>query len=51
MSNIKITIWLDELNFKNECNIDILLREEQFCLQLSAPDGRIIEREFVSLIF
>ena len=47
MSNIKPTLYLDELIFENECNVDFLLREEQFCLQLSAPDGRIMQREFV----
>ena len=51
MSNIRPTLYLDELIFENECNVDFLFREEQFCLQLSAPDGRIIQREFVPLIF
>lgn len=51
MSNTKPTLYLDELVFKNECNVDFLFREEQFCLQVSAPDGRIIQREFVALIF
>ena len=51
MSNIKQTFYLDELVFEEECNIDFLVREEQFCLQISAPDGRILKREFTSLAF
>lgn len=51
MSNIKQTIYLDELVFEDECNVDVLIREGQFCLQISAPDGRILQREFVALIF
>lgn len=49
MSNIKQTMYLDELVFEEECNIDFLVREGQFCLQISAPDGRILQREFIAL--
>lgn len=49
MSNIKQTIYLDEIVYEDECNIDFLFREEQFCLQISAPDGRILQREFIVL--
>ena len=49
MSNIKQTIYLDEIVYEDECNIDFLCREEEFCLQISAPDGRILQREFVAL--
>lgn len=49
MSNIKQTMWFDTLVYKNECNIDFLFREEQFCLQVSGPDGCILQREFVAI--
>ena len=42
-------MYLDELVFEEECNIDFLVREGQFCLQISAPDGRILQREFIAL--
>ena len=48
MSNIKQTMWCNTLVYKNECNIDFLFREEQFCLQISAPGGCIMQREFVA---
>jgi len=47
MSNIKQTLRLIELTFKNECNVDFLFRKEQFGLQISAPDGYILQRQFV----
>jgi len=46
MSNIKQTLRLDELSFV-DCNIDFLFREEQFCLQISGPDGCILQRQFI----
>ena len=48
MSNIKQTMWMDMLVYEDECNIDFLFCEEQFCLQVSAPDGCILQREFVA---
>lgn len=46
MSNIKTTFWLEIIVFPDECNIDILFREDQFCVQISAPDGKILKRQF-----
>ena len=48
MSNTKQTMWCNTLVYKDECNIDFLFREEQFCLQISSPDGCIMQREFVA---
>lgn len=46
MSNIKLTFWLSKLIFP-ECLIDVLLREDTYCVQISRIDGRIFKREFV----
>ena len=48
MSNIKVTFVMETLIFPNEVIIDILFRENEFAVQLSAPDGHILRREFVS---
>ena len=49
MSNITPTYWLPELKFP-ECLIDVLLREDTFCIQISRIDGRIFKREFVKYV-
>lgn len=46
MSNIKPTFWFIELKLP-DCLIDVLLREDEFCIQISRKDGRIFKREFV----
>ena len=46
MSNIKTTFWLTELKLP-DCFIDVLLREDTYCVQISRKDGRIFKREFV----
>lgn len=46
MSNIKTTIWLTELIFP-DCIIDVLLREDTYCIQISRLDGRIFKRKFI----
>ena len=46
MSNIKHTFWFTELIFP-DCMIDVLLRKDTYCIQISRKDGRIFKREFV----
>ena len=46
MSNIKITFWFIELKLP-DCFVDVLLREDTYCIQISNLDGRIFKREFV----
>ena len=51
MSNIKLTFVMETLIFQNEMIVDILFRENEFAVQLSAPDGRILRREFERFIY
>ena len=46
MSNIKPTIRLDELIFP-DCIIDLLFREDEYCIQISNVEGRIFNRRFI----
>ncbi|MCK4260106.1 MAG: hypothetical protein KAX49_14095 [Halanaerobiales bacterium] len=45
MSNIKPTIRLEELIFL-ECVIDLLFREDKYCVQIADTNGRILQRQF-----
>lgn len=46
MSNIKVTFWFIDLRLP-DCYIDVLLREDTYCVQVSRLDGRIFKRDFV----
>lgn len=50
MSNIKTTFWFTELKL-DDCFIDVLLREDEYCVQVSRLDGRTFKREFVKYDF
>ena len=46
MSNIEITFWFDELIFP-DCIIDVLLREDTYCIQISQINGKVFKRKFI----
>lgn len=46
MSNIEITFWLDELIFP-DCIIDVLLREDSYCIRISNLNDRIFKSKFI----
>lgn len=50
MSNIKPTIRLEELIFP-ECAIDILFREDTYCIQIARLDGGIFKRRFIKYVW
>jgi len=47
MSNIKVTFWFTELTLP-DCFIDVLLREDEYCVQIAKLNGRIFKREFIN---